>query len=192
MSVSIPTAVRSLFISLMTSERGSRHPGLSPSDAFLATDRGPQWMDQSRLSATARLRRHLVTNGAPPITRTILPTYRAYYPGVSGGCACRLLPHACSLSQLAGGSASALSLSRPAHHELHPPCVRRGMSRSRSVPQLARRAALARFVTDRACARSPAPFLQMKNPVKKPAIIHASCQPLVRCQNDRALVNRSG
>ena len=80
MSVSIPTAVRSLFISLMTSERGSRHPGLSPSDAFLATDRGPQWMDQARLSATARLRRHLVTNGAPPITRTILPTCRAYYP----------------------------------------------------------------------------------------------------------------
>ena len=51
---------------------------------------------------------------------------------------------------------------------------RRGMSRSRPLPQLARRAAPARSVTDRACARSPALFLQrvqnnlMHNPVKKP------------------------
>ena len=36
----------------------------------------------------------------------------------SSGCACRLLPHSCSLPQMAGGSASALSLSRPAQASL--------------------------------------------------------------------------
>src|SRR6202030_4298804 len=56
----------------------------------------------------------LATNGSPPITRTTIPACRAHYPGGSRGCACRLLPHACSLPQMAGGSASALSLSRPA------------------------------------------------------------------------------
>src|ERR1019366_8397395 len=34
------------------------------------------------------------------------------------GCACRLLPHACSLPQMTGGSASALELSRPARASL--------------------------------------------------------------------------
>jgi hypothetical protein len=56
----------------------------------------------------------LAHDGSPPITRTTCPTCRAHYPGGSRGCACRLLPHACSLPQMAGGSASALSLSRPA------------------------------------------------------------------------------
>ena len=56
----------------------------------------------------------LALDGSPPITRTTFPTCRAHYPGGSRGCACRLLPHACSLPQMAGGSASALSLSRPA------------------------------------------------------------------------------
>ena len=42
--------------------------------------------------------------------------------------------------------------------EPHPPCVRRGMPRGRSLPQLGWRAAPARSVTDRACARSPTPF----------------------------------
>ena len=54
------------------------------------------------------------TDGSPPITRTTFPTCRAHYPGGSSGCACRLLPCSCSLPQMAGGSASALSLSRPA------------------------------------------------------------------------------
>jgi hypothetical protein len=57
-------------------------------------------------------------DGAPPITRTTFPTCRAHYPGGSSGCACRLLPHSCSLPQMAGGSASALSLSRPAQASL--------------------------------------------------------------------------
>ena len=59
---------------------------------------------------------------SPPITRTTIPTCRAHYPGGSSGCACRLLPHSCSLPQMAGGSASALSLSRPAQasHMLRP------------------------------------------------------------------------
>ena len=34
----------------------------------------------------------LATDGSPPITRTTFPTCRAYYPGGSSGCACRLLP----------------------------------------------------------------------------------------------------
>jgi hypothetical protein len=56
----------------------------------------------------------LAHDGSPPITRTTFPTCRAHYPGGSNGCACRLLPRLCSLPQMAGGSASALSLSRPA------------------------------------------------------------------------------
>ena len=60
----------------------------------------------------------LANNGSPPITRTTFPTCRAHYPGGSSGCACRLLPHPCSLPQMAGGSASALSLSRPAQASL--------------------------------------------------------------------------
>ena len=64
----------------------------------------------------------LAHDGSPPITRTTIPTCRAHYPGGSSGCACRLLPHSCSLPPLAGGSASALSLSRPAQalHMLRP------------------------------------------------------------------------
>ena len=64
----------------------------------------------------------LAHDGSPPITRITLPTCRAHYPGGSRGCVCRLLPHACSLPQMAGGSASALSLSRPARasHALRP------------------------------------------------------------------------
>ena len=60
----------------------------------------------------------LAPNGSPPITRTTFPTCRAHYPGGSSGCACRLLPHSCSLPQNPGGSASALSLSRPAQASL--------------------------------------------------------------------------
>src|SRR5208337_5119305 len=56
----------------------------------------------------------LAPNGSPPITRTTFPTCRAHYPGGSSGCACRLLPRSRGLPQMAGGSASALSLSRPA------------------------------------------------------------------------------
>src|SRR6202043_3646855 len=46
------------------------------------------------------------------------PFRRAHYPGGSSGCACRLLPRSYSLPQMAGGSASALSLSRPAQASL--------------------------------------------------------------------------
>jgi len=53
-------------------------------------------------------------NGPPPITRITFPTCRAHYPGGSNGCSCRFLPRSCCLPQMAGGSASALSLSRPA------------------------------------------------------------------------------
>src|SRR5450631_2317013 len=60
----------------------------------------------------------LALDGSPPITRTTFPTCRAHYPGGSRGCACRLLPHACSLPQMTGGSASALELSRPARASL--------------------------------------------------------------------------
>ena len=60
----------------------------------------------------------LAHDGSPPITRTTFPTCRAHYPGGSSGCACRLLPRSCSLPQMTGGSASALSLSRPAQASL--------------------------------------------------------------------------
>jgi len=62
------------------------------------------------------------TDGSPPITRTTFPTCRAHYPGGSSGCACRLLPSSCSLPQMAGGSAPALTLTRPARasHTLRP------------------------------------------------------------------------
>ena len=60
----------------------------------------------------------LALDGSPPITRTTFPTCRAHYPGGSSGCSCRLLPRSCSLPQMAGGSASALSLSRPAQASL--------------------------------------------------------------------------
>jgi hypothetical protein len=56
----------------------------------------------------------LAHDGPPPITRITFPTCRAHYPGGSSGCACRLLPRSRGLPQMAGGSASALSLSRPA------------------------------------------------------------------------------
>src|SRR6202521_1298894 len=60
----------------------------------------------------------LARDGPPPITRTTFPTCRAHYPGGSSGCACRLLPRSRGLPQMAGGSASALSLSRPAQASL--------------------------------------------------------------------------
>src|SRR6478609_3063904 len=60
----------------------------------------------------------LAPNGSPPITRTTFPTCRAHYPGGSSGCSCRLLPRSRGLPQMAGGSASALSLSRPAQASL--------------------------------------------------------------------------
>src|SRR6266850_7223245 len=60
----------------------------------------------------------LTRDGSPPITRTTFPTCRAHYPGGSRGCTCRLLPRSRGLPQMAGGSASALSLSRPAQASL--------------------------------------------------------------------------
>src|SRR5713101_9978832 len=60
----------------------------------------------------------LAPNGSPPITRITFPTCRAHYPGGSSGCSCRLLPRSHGLPQMAGGSASALSLSRPAQASL--------------------------------------------------------------------------
>jgi hypothetical protein len=60
----------------------------------------------------------LARDGPPPITRTTFPTCRAHYPGGLSGCARRLLPHSRGLPQMAGGSASALSLSRPAQASL--------------------------------------------------------------------------
>src|SRR3984893_18928293 len=64
----------------------------------------------------------LARDGPPPITRTTFPTCSAHYPGGSSGGACRLLPRSHGLPQMAGGSASALSLSRPAQasHSLRP------------------------------------------------------------------------
>src|SRR5580700_3361111 len=80
----------------------------------------------------------LAHDGSPPITQTTFPTCRAHYPGGSSGCSYRLLPRSCSLPQMAGGSASALSLSRPARasHALRPAgslsCPRPPLSRGSS------------------------------------------------------------
>ena len=56
--------------------------------------------------------------GLPRLPEPPFPTCHAHYPGGSSGCSCRLLPRSCSLPQMAGGSASALSLSRPAQASL--------------------------------------------------------------------------
>jgi hypothetical protein len=56
----------------------------------------------------------LAHDGSPPITRIAFPTCRAHYPGGTNGCSRRLLPRSRGLPQMAGGSASALSLTRPA------------------------------------------------------------------------------
>lgn len=61
-----------------------------------------------------------------------------------------------SKAELKGPPISKPTTSAPAAFALR----RRGMSRSRHLPQLARRVAPARSVTDWACARSPAPFLK--------------------------------
>ena len=70
-----------------------------------------------RLHATLRPLPSPLT-GLPRLPEPPFPTCRAHYPGGSSGCACRLLPSSYSLPQLAGGSASALSLSRPAQASL--------------------------------------------------------------------------
>ena len=59
-----------------------------------------------------------ITTGLPRLPETTFPTCRAHYPGGSSGCSCRLLPRSRGLPQMAGGSASALSLSRPAQASL--------------------------------------------------------------------------
>src|SRR5206468_9584768 len=51
---------------------------------------------------------------ASPVACITFPPCRAHYPGGPDGCARRLLPHLCGLPRIAGGSASASSLSRPA------------------------------------------------------------------------------
>jgi hypothetical protein len=59
-----------------------------------------------------------ITTGLPRLLESPFPTCRAHYPGGSSGCSCRLLPRSRGLPQMAGGSASALSLSRPAQASL--------------------------------------------------------------------------
>ena len=56
----------------------------------------------------------LAHDGSPPITRITLPACRAHYPGGPDGCLRRSLPRPRGLPRIAGGSASASSLSRPA------------------------------------------------------------------------------
>ena len=62
--------------------------------------------------------RDLRPDGPPPITRITLPTCRAQYPGRPDRCVCRLLPCPHGLPRARGGSASALTLSRPAQASL--------------------------------------------------------------------------
>jgi hypothetical protein len=53
-----------------------------------------------------------------PVACITFPPCRAHYPGGPDGCTRRLLPHLCGLPRIAGGSASASSLSRPAQASL--------------------------------------------------------------------------
>ncbi len=96
---------------------------------------------------------------------------------------------------------SSLENRRPCRrdHQPHSPCVRRGMSRSRPLPQLARRTAPARSVTDWASARSPAHSSnayktgRCRTPVKNPdGSPMPAASPPSDVKNDRTLVNRSG
>src|SRR5262249_48687645 len=60
----------------------------------------------------------LASYGSPPITRITLPTCRAHSPDAPNAGSCRLRPRSRGLPQRAGGSASALSLSRLAQASL--------------------------------------------------------------------------
>ena len=62
----------------------------------------------------------LATNGSPPITRTTIPACRAHYPGGSRGCACRLLPHACSLPPKRAHNARCLTFEVVVSYPFHP------------------------------------------------------------------------
>ena len=62
----------------------------------------------------------LADDGSPPITRTTFPTCRAHYPGGSRGCACRLLPHACSLPPKRAHNAGCLTLEVVVSYPFHP------------------------------------------------------------------------
>jgi hypothetical protein len=57
-------------------------------------------------------------DGSPPITRITIPTCRVHYPGGPDRCTCRLLPCRRGLPPSGVGSASALTLSRPAQTSL--------------------------------------------------------------------------
>src|SRR5438128_2572781 len=79
-------------------------------DQFLSQTRQPCFLARRRnhreaLSVHAR---------GSPVACITFPPCRAHYPGGPDGCARRLLPHLCGLPRIAGGSASASSLSRPA------------------------------------------------------------------------------
>jgi len=60
----------------------------------------------------------LATNGSPPTTSNHLSDVPCPLPRRIKRVHCRLLPRSRSLPQMAGGSASALSLSRPAQASL--------------------------------------------------------------------------
>src|ERR1019366_5653937 len=98
-------------------------------------------------------------------------------------------------------ASSSLENRRPCRrdHEPRAPRLRRCMSRSRPLPQLARRAAPARSVTDWACARSPAPIpptrtkqVDVEPGEKAGRSPTPAASPPSDVKNDRALVNRSG
>jgi hypothetical protein len=88
------------------SAKAHQKSGPFPPPALLGFD-GPTTLSDSYRDVEAAT---LTQEGPLPITRTTFPTCRGY--------ACRLLAHSCNLPQMAGGAASALSLSRPAQASL--------------------------------------------------------------------------
>ncbi len=108
-------------------------------------------------------------NGSPPIARTTFPTCRAYYPGGSSGCRCRLLPRA--------------HTAFPKWQEgRHPHCHFRGLLRlhSRYGPpdrSAAHRRPLSRGSSPRGCPREPLVSYrinrQLSGWIPPPLMIHA-------------------
>jgi hypothetical protein len=73
----------------------------------------------SRIRLSGWLSSHGPPDGSPSITRNTLPTCRAHYPGGSGRVQMSVAsPSRESLPRIAGGSASASRLSRPARASL--------------------------------------------------------------------------
>jgi hypothetical protein len=105
----------------LTSPASKAHPksGSFPPPALPGLDGTVTLSDPRPLHRQKRCRsRNLRPDGSPLMTRITLPTCRVQYPGRPDRCLCRLLRCPCGFPRAKGGSASALTLSRPARTSL--------------------------------------------------------------------------